>query len=536
MKHVAFAEKLVDDIIQTDAHILDIFIEIEKTRTRVAANSMAINQDAINAIRKGDGSEILKVFGTALDQYPIDFFIVCDANGKVLARTNQPYSSSASMLDVQGIRDALYGKTSTYFESDQLVKLSLITSVPFFGTHGTVTAVISGGVMLDSTKTATSLRQLLKTDGTLFVGNDIAAQMPSEKYTGAMAMALFSETKPLLEKGEDYYGESSIGGESFKIFCKPVMNAKNEQIATMLLFSKSSEIASQLRSLVWVGVLVAAVGVALSKGLMFLLLASLSRRLRRMARSAEYVANGKLNVSFPSNSKDEAGALGRSLQKATDKIAKLFSEIFHLISEYKKGNISFQLVLEDFRGQYEALADSILSLTNMSIKDRRTGLPNRRTLYSRLILVRERAIKENSPLSILLVDIDRFKQFGIDMGDAVLRKAAQMMSISIIADVDMVARWAGDIFIVLLPNTAKDGALHVAERIMGRIENCVVEGSSESETIKMTVSIGAYTIIPTPGDTPDSMIVRANEALYSTKGKGGNQLALIEGTHAPEIP
>jgi len=536
MKQTAFAERIVADIIQADAHIMDLFIENEKTRTRVAANSMAINQDAINAIRRGDGNEILKVFGAALNQYPIDFFIVCDANGKILAKTNQPYLSGASMLNVLGVRDALYGKTSTYFESGQFVKLSIMTSVPHFGANGQLMAVISSGVMLDSAKTAASIGNLLEkgTDGALFIGNDLAAQKPSDNDTANMAMPLFNEIMPLIEKDKDYYGEVSSYGERFRVFCKPLLNAKNDHIATILLFSTSSWMASQLRSLVLLGVLVAVVGVVLSKGLMFLLLASLSRRLRRMTHSMEDVTNGKLSISFPSGSKDEAGALERSLQKATDKIAKLFSEIFHLISEYKKGNISFQLVAEDFRGQYEALADSILSLTNMSIKDRRTGLPNRRTLYSRLILVRERAIKENSPLSILLVDIDRFKQFGIDMGDAALMKAAQMMSISIMADVDMVARWAGDIFIVLLPNTPKEGALHVAERIRGRIENCVVEGNGESETTKMTVSIGAYTIIPTSGNTLDSMIARATEALYSTKGKGGNQIAFLEETHSPE--
>ena len=536
MRHVAFAENIVAEIIEADAHILDLFVENEKTRTKVAAQSMAINQDAINAIRRGDGNEILKVFGAALGQFQVDFFIVCDANGKVMARTNQPHSAGASMLDALGIRDALYGKPSTYFESDQFVKLSIMTSAPLYGANGAVTAVISSGVMLNSPKTAASLRGLLKkdTDGTLFVGDDIVAQMPSDNYTAAMAMAVFSETKPVMERDSDYHGEVSVDGEMFKVFCKPLVNAKNEQIATMLLFSKSSGIASQLRSLIWAGVLVACIGIALSKGLMFMLLASISSRLRRMTKSAEDIANGNMAVSFPAGSKDEAGALGRSLQKATDKIAKLFSEIFHMISEHKKGNVSFQLVMEDFRGQFEALADSILGLTNLSIKDRRTGLPNRRTLFSRLILVRERAIKENSPLSILLVDIDRFKQFGIDLGDAALRKAAQMMSISIMADVDMVARWAGDIFIVLLPNTAKDGALHVAERIRGRIENCIVEGPGD-ETAKMTVSIGTYTIIPTSDDNPDSMIARANEALYSTKGKGGNQVAFLEETHSAEM-
>jgi len=533
MRHTAFAEKLVGDIIEADAHILDLFIENEKTKTKVAANSMAIDHEAIAAIRRGDGAETLKAFSIALGLYPIDFFIVCDANGKIMARTNHPHSPGTSMLDSQGIRDALYGKPSTYFESDPIVKLSIMTSVPLYGANGAVMAVISSGVMLDSMKTADSLRDMLKTDGTLFVGDDIAAQMPSKEYTGAMAMALFSETKPKMARIKDFSGEVSLDGKSFKIFCKPLLNARNEHVATMLLYSKSSQIAIQLRSLIWAGVLVACVGIIISKGLMFMLLASISRRLRRMAHSADDVTNGNLNVSFPAGSKDEAGALGRSLQRAMDKIAKLFSEIFHMISEHKKGNVSFQLVMEDFRGQYEALADSILGLTNLSIKDRRTGLPNRRTLFSRLILVRERAIKENSPLSLLLVDIDRFKKYGIDLGDAALRKAGQMMSISIMADVDMVARWAGDIFIVLLPNTAKDGALHVAERIRGRIENCVLE-NGEGETAKMTVSIGAYTVIPTSGDTPDDMIARANEALYSTKGKGGNQVAFLEESHSPD--
>jgi diguanylate cyclase (GGDEF)-like protein len=533
MRHADFADRALDETMRTDAHMLDVFIENDKMRTKVAANSMAMNQDAINAIKRGDGAEIAKVFSAALGLYPIDYFVVCDGNGKILAMTNQPNAVGASLLDAQGTRDALYGKASTYFEANRLVKLSTMTSVPLYSPNGAVVAVISGGVAMESEKTAATLRGMLKTDGTLFVGNSIVAQLPSKEYTAAMSTALYSETvKPLIEKGAEHYGEELSSGEKYKTYYKPLMGANNEHIATALLYSKSSAMAAELKSLVLAGVTIAAIGVLLSKGLMFLLLRSIARRMRQMAHSAEEMAKGNLGVSFQMGSRDEVGSLGDSLQKAADKISKLFDEIFHMISEHKDGNVSFRLVAEDFSGKFEALADAIMGLTNLSIKDRRTGLPNRRTLFSRLVIVRERAVKESSPLSILLVDIDRFKQFGIDMGDAALKKAAQMLSVSIIADVDMVARWAGDIFIVLLPNTAEEGAKHVAERMRARIENCVVE-SGDGETAKMTASIGAFTIIPAKGDTPDSMIARATEALYSTKGKGGNTIAFLCDGGAP---
>jgi hypothetical protein len=203
-KHTAFAEKVMGETMQTDAHTLDLFLESEKARTRVAANSMAINQNAINAIQRRDGAEIPRVFQAALSLYPIDFFVVCDGNGTIMARTIPPNAPGTSLLDVQGVRDALYGKPSTYFEADRLSKVSIITSVPIYGANGAVIAVVLGGAVMDSDRAIANARDMLKADGTLFVGNTIAAQLPSDEYTGPMAMALFAETtEPITGKDSE---------------------------------------------------------------------------------------------------------------------------------------------------------------------------------------------------------------------------------------------------------------------------------------------------------------------------------------------
>jgi diguanylate cyclase (GGDEF)-like protein len=347
-----------------------------------------------------------------------------------------------------------------------------------------------------------------------------------------MAHAIdWGHIQPIISKGDDHYDSVTVGDEKYMTYYRPLMNAKNEHIATVQLCTSTSKMVSELRSFVWVSIIVAAIGIALSKGLMLLLFNSIARRLKRLAASAEKLANGDLGASFHSGGNDEIGALGQSLQRATDKIASLFGEIFHMISEHKKGNVSFRFIAEDFRGQYETLAENILDLTNLSIKDRLTGLPNRRTIFSRLMLVRDRAEKENTPLSILMVDIDKFKNYGLEQGDAVMKKVAQILSLSIMAEIDMAGRWAGDVFLILLPNTDKDGAMHVAERIRAKVANCVVEGIGFST--KVTVSLGVFSATPAAGDNPDSLILKANEALYSIKGTGGDKIGYLPDTQSP---
>jgi len=161
--------------------------------------------------------------------------------------------------------------------------------------------------------------------------------------------------------------------------------------------------------------------------------------------------------------------------------------------------------------------------------DQLTALPNRRSFDERLDMEWVRAIRDNTPLSLLVIDIDNFKLYndthGRTQGDAALIAVAGAISKSISRPGDFVARWVEEEFSVLLPDTDSRGALHIAERIRNDVGNTVIPCADDAET-KLTVSIGAKTKAQTPGSSRKTFIQEAEKALNKAKEAGKNRVCL----------
>ncbi len=155
--------------------------------------------------------------------------------------------------------------------------------------------------------------------------------------------------------------------------------------------------------------------------------------------------------------------------------------------------------------------------------DSLTHVLNRRALMSRLSAEVDRARRYDSPLSLLLIDLDHFKQVndthGHLIGDEVLRDAASLLQRTI-RSVDVVARYGGEEFVVVLPETPQSGAIRFAERIRALIEQQVLGSSG----IRCTASIGVA-VFPGEGvETVDDLLLRADAALYRAKAEGRNRV------------
>lgn len=157
-------------------------------------------------------------------------------------------------------------------------------------------------------------------------------------------------------------------------------------------------------------------------------------------------------------------------------------------------------------------------LQRQASHDSLTGLYNRRKFEVMLLHERERATRYRRHLAIILLDIDHFKlvndRFGHNVGDEVLRQLADLMREQR-RDSDVLARWGGEEFIILLPETDLDGALHTAELLRQSIANTRFPAVGQ-----VTISLGVSAC--RPGDTPDSLISRADDALYQAKEAGRN--------------
>ena len=170
--------------------------------------------------------------------------------------------------------------------------------------------------------------------------------------------------------------------------------------------------------------------------------------------------------------------------------------------------------------ELEAANETITRLMNT---DPLTGLTNRRQLKERMDVELSKARRHGHPLSAIMTDIDHFKSindtFGHGAGDAVLVGVASILKQTCRKE-DIVTRYGGEEFVVVLPDSPAAAALDCAERIRKAIEENVFPEIDR----KVTVSLGVTLFAPT--DTEDSFIGRADAALYEAKASGRNRVVL----------
>jgi diguanylate cyclase (GGDEF)-like protein len=161
-----------------------------------------------------------------------------------------------------------------------------------------------------------------------------------------------------------------------------------------------------------------------------------------------------------------------------------------------------------------------------AVTDELTGLANRRRFMEVLTLELKRAERFQSPLGLVLADLDNFKlvndRFGHHTGDEVLRALSNVFRAGL-RDVDLAARLGGEEFAVLLPETDEMGAAGVAERLRAALEALELEGPAGA-ALGVTASFGVA-VYP-EARSSDELLTQADAALYRAKAAGKNQVAV----------
>ncbi len=174
----------------------------------------------------------------------------------------------------------------------------------------------------------------------------------------------------------------------------------------------------------------------------------------------------------------------------------------------------------------EKLRHNLHISLQMAVTDALTGLHNRRYMETHLQILTERAKKEDRPLSLLMVDIDFFKNindaYGHDAGDQILKQFATGISRNI-RGIDLACRFGGEEFVVIMPETDMAIASLVAERIRQYTETFSFNVGA-AEPVSLTTSIGVASLFGAD-DTPQGVLKRADEALYRAKNDGRNRVS-----------
>ncbi len=223
----------------------------------------------------------------------------------------------------------------------------------------------------------------------------------------------------------------------------------------------------------------------------------------------------RLSEVFPEFFRQVSKAIreGKSSERFTCNRSEMEKHYLLFISRYED---TFIVTLNDVTQMVEYER----KLVEMSLTDHLTGLKNRRAVEDVLSMEMEIARRYGRPLCFALIDVDRFKRindtYGHDVGDEVLRKLARILK-SELRSPDVLGRWGGEEFALVIPETDLNGAKVLCERLRRKVEE-----TSFDRVGKVTVSIGLTQF--NKKDTMRSLVKRADEALYRAKENGRNRV------------
>jgi diguanylate cyclase (GGDEF)-like protein/putative nucleotidyltransferase with HDIG domain len=251
---------------------------------------------------------------------------------------------------------------------------------------------------------------------------------------------------------------------------------------------------SLLRGRLWWLLFVVGVGVAV---VAIFIGRKLSEPLILLALTTQKIAQGELKERVPVQSQDEIGELAQSINTMADSL----------------------------REKHIQLSKANEKLAAGALRDSLTGLYDHQHFLKFLETEYKRARRYNLPLSLLMIDLDHFKMvndtYGHPFGDFVLREIARIFEESI-RDSDILCRYGGEEFAVILPNTPLEGAYSVAEKLRRTIANLVFWQGDLST--KLTITVGISTIAEERTETKEDLIKHADESLYEGKHRGRNMV------------
>jgi len=179
----------------------------------------------------------------------------------------------------------------------------------------------------------------------------------------------------------------------------------------------------------------------------------------------------------------------------------------------------------------QALRKQAEQLRNIAYMDALTEIPNRRRLDEYLQDEIRRAVRNSSALSVIMVDVDQFKQYndeyGHQAGDFCLQRIAHALKAALQRPADLVARYGGEEFSIILPDTPLSGAKLIAENLLKHIDNLAIPHEASSVADHITLSMGVASFQSKSQVSGSILLSQADQALYQSKHEGRNRLTVF---------
>ena len=256
----------------------------------------------------------------------------------------------------------------------------------------------------------------------------------------------------------------------------------------------------------------------------------LQSQLRRFSVVIQQLASGDWNARVAYPARDEFGYLARAFNQMAQQLQQAFEaqeqqreELLAQNEELERVHAQLQQAHQELATLNAELLEANRALAQAAVTDGLTGLKNHRAFQESLHSAAQMAERLQQPLSLVMFDIDHFKQFndtyGHPAGDELLRQVAQVLRESARA-YDIAARYGGEEFALLLPNTALEQAVQVAERLRQQIR------AIENPHAPVSASFGVATY--RRGTPPATLVYEADAALYRAKRNGRDQVCVYQ--------
>ena len=251
------------------------------------------------------------------------------------------------------------------------------------------------------------------------------------------------------------------------------------------------------------------------------------------------ISMGDLSKEVEVVGEDEFAALGSAINEMNSNLKhynqEMTEKILTVVSDVSMGDFSKEIdVSSSGEASFEALGEAINEVINilrqsherlkhLSEIDPLTNIPNRRHFFDQLEIDLERAKRYSSPMSLAMIDLDFFKKvndtYGHLVGDEVLKETAKILRNSI-RKADVVGRYGGEEFVIAMVGINIKNAQIVCEKLCKAVENY-----KHSSAGTITISIGVAEL--NKNDTVETLIARADKALYAAKEKGRNRTEAV---------
>jgi methyl-accepting chemotaxis protein len=284
-------------------------------------NVLAVHPDIIKGIEENNDL-LSETIGMFKEKTGVDFIKVTDTEGMIIANTHTFQNFGDSIINQKNVQSALEGEAFSTIEKGNLIEFAVRAGIPVYGEQGNIIGVISLGYSLDNLAFLDELKSTYKTELTLFLGDErynTTIEMDGKRILGTKLDGKIAER--VLTKNEEYSGDADILGAEYVAAYKPLVDGNNQTIGVIFAGQKYDEVlAIKNKTILYIFIATTVLEILLLVFVGFFVSKVITKPLKKLVEVSNTLADGDVDISIESSSKDEIGELTDSFSKMIDNI------------------------------------------------------------------------------------------------------------------------------------------------------------------------------------------------------------------------